>query len=85
MLKKPEFIERVMARVDVKKRDAKPVVEAAVAVLSEALAAGELINLPPAGKFRVIRSKDLDDGAQVITLKLRTPKNASKAAQAADE
>lgn len=81
MLKKPEFIDRVIARVDAKKRDAKPVIEAALAVLADALASGEDVNLPPAGKFRVIRSKVLDEGAQVITMKLRTPKNASKAAQ----
>ena len=82
LLKKSAFIERVMARVDIKKRDAKPTIEAALAVLTDALVAGEDINLPPAGKFRVMRTKDLDDGAQVITLRLRTPKNASVATTA---
>jgi len=82
LLKKSVFIERVMARVDIKKRDAKPTIEAALAVLADALVAGEDINLPPAGKFRVMRTKDLDDGAQVITLRLRTPKNASVTANA---
>ncbi len=80
-LKKPEFLERVIARTDVKKRDAKPAIETALAVLGEALAAGEDVNLPPLGKLRVVRSKDLDGGAQVMTLKLRTQKDATRAAQ----
>ena len=37
MVKKPEFIDRAVARTDVKKRDAKPAIEAALAVLAEAL------------------------------------------------
>ena len=81
MLKKPAFLDRVMARTDVKKRDAKPAIEAAMAVLAEALADGEDINLPPLGKLRVVRSKDLESGAQVMTLKLRTPKNATRATE----
>jgi nucleoid DNA-binding protein len=81
MIKKPEFLERVVARTDVKKRDAKPAIEAAFAVLIEALAEGEDLNLPPLGKLRVVRSKDLEGGAQVMTLKLRTPKDASRAAE----
>ncbi len=81
MIKKPEFLERVMARTDVKKRDAKPAIETAFAVLVEALADGEDVNLPPLGKLRVVRSKDLESGAQVMTLKLRTPKNATRAAK----
>ena len=81
MLKKPEFLERVIARTDIKKRDAKPAIETALAVLGDALLAGEEVNLPPLGKLRVVRSKDLESGAQVMTLKLRTPKDASRAAQ----
>jgi len=31
------------------------------------------------GKLRVVKSKSLDGGAAVVTLKLRTPKNAAVA------
>ena len=72
MLKKPEFIERTMTRTSVKKRDAKPAIEAALATLAEALKAGEDVHLPPLGKIKVIKSKTLDGGVQVIALKLRT-------------
>lgn len=77
MLKKAEFIDRAVERGDVKKRDAKPAIEAALAVLSEALMAGEKLNLPPMGKMRVVKSKDIGDGARVLTLKLRTMKDGA--------
>ena len=60
-----------------KKRDAKPAIEAALAVLSEALINGEELNLPPMGKLRVMKSKDVGDGAKVLTLKLRTMKDGA--------
>ena len=77
MLKKAEFIDRAVESGDVKKRDAKPAIEAALAVLSEALMAGEEFNLPPMGKMRVVKSKDIGDGARVLTLKLRTMKDGA--------
>lgn len=77
MLKKAEFIDRAVERGDVKKRDAKPAIEAALAVLSEALVAGEELNLPPMGKMRVVKSKDIGEGARVLTLKLRTMKDGA--------
>ena len=77
MLNKAEFIDRAVERGDVKKRDAKPAIEAALAVLSEALMAGEELNLPPMGKMRVVKSKDIGDGARVLTLKLRTMKDGA--------
>ena len=77
MLKKAEFIDRAVERGDVKKRDAKPAIEAALAVLSEALMAGEELNLPPMGNMRVVKSKDIGDGARVLTLKLRTMKDGA--------
>ena len=77
LVKKPEFIDRAVERCDVKKRDAKPAIEAALAVLSEALIKGEELNLPPLGKLRVMKSKDLGEGAKVLTLKLRTMKDGA--------
>ncbi|SEW16413.1 DNA-binding protein [Cognatiyoonia koreensis] len=77
VIKKPEFLERAVARTDVKKRDAKPAIEAALAELAELLADGNDLNLPPLGKFKVVKSKDIGDGAQVLTLKLRTMKDSA--------
>jgi len=77
MLKKAEFLDRAVSRTDVKKRDAKPAIEAALAVLAEALSNGEELNLPPMGKLRVVKSKDLGEGAKVLTLKLRTMKDGA--------
>ncbi|MEJ6402386.1 HU family DNA-binding protein [Yoonia sp. 2307UL14-13] len=76
--KKPHLLEQVVARTNLKKRDVKPAVEASLAVLGEALARGDEVVLPPLGKLRVVKTKDLADGAQVMTLKLRTPKDASR-------
>ena len=57
-MKKPQLLDEVVARTNLKKRDAKPAVEAALAVIAEALARGEELNLPPLGKLRVVKSKD---------------------------
>ena len=79
LLKKPDILEAVVARTNLKKRDVKPAMEAALAVLGEALQDGAEVNLPPLGKLRVVKSKALDEGASILTVKLRTPKNASSA------
>lgn len=72
-LRKKDFIDRVVARSGLKKRDAKPLVEAALAELGEAIARGEELNLPPFGKLKVNREKDLAN-AHVLICKLRRPK-----------
>lgn len=80
VLKKPDLLDQVVARTSLKKRDVKPAVEAAMAVIADALREGTEVNLPPLGKLRVVKSKPLDGGAAVLTLKLRLPKNAAVAA-----
>ena len=52
-------------------------VEAALAVIAETLRDGTELNLPPLGKLRIVKSKDIGGGAAVLTLKLRTMKHAS--------
>lgn len=84
-LKKSDLLDQIVARTNLKKRDVKPAVEAALALMGDALRDGNELNLPPLGKLRVVKSKDLDGGASVVTLKLRTPKNASAAAQEASD
>lgn len=76
-LKRPDLIDQVVTRSTVKKRDAKLAVDATLALLGEALARGDELNLPPFGKLRVIKSKDIGGGAQVMTLKLRTMKDGA--------
>lgn len=76
MMKKPELLDAIVTRTNLKKRDVKPAVEAALAVIADALREGTELNLPPLGKLRIVKSKDIGDGAAVLTLKLRTSKHA---------
>ena len=69
-VRKKELVDRVVARTGVKKRDAKPVVEALLAELGAALAEGRSLVLPPLGRAHVNRTKDIEDG-RVITIRLR--------------
>jgi len=79
VLKKPELLDAVVARTNLKKRDVKPAIEAALSMIGDALRDGADVNLPPLGKLRVVKTKALDEGAVVLTLKLRTPKHAGVA------
>ena len=74
VLKKPQLFNEVVARTGLKKRDVKPAVEAALAVIGEALARGEELVLPPMGKTRIVKSKELGNGAALLTMKFRTAK-----------
>lgn len=85
LMKKPELLDAVVARTNLKKRDVKPAVEAALAVIADALRDGSELNLPPLGKVRLVKTKELASGASVMTLKLRTPRDASLADQASDD
>lgn len=71
-LRKPDFIDRVVERSGGKKKDVKPAVEAALAVLGEALAQQEELNLPPLGKLKVTRHKQAPN-ADVLICRLRRP------------
>jgi len=85
-LRKKELFELVVARSGMKKKDVKPVVEAMLSVLGDAWAEQREMDLPPLGKFKVQRGKELSDG-RVLVLKLRQkssqlnamPKTADKA------
>ncbi|WIV51795.1 HU family DNA-binding protein [Marivivens sp. LCG002] len=73
--RKPRFIDRVVERSEMRKREVKPAVEAALAVLAEAIANGEELILPPLGKIKVSREKDFANGTAYV-VKIRVP-NAS--------
>jgi DNA-binding protein HU-alpha len=82
VLRKKELIDRVVEKSGLKRKDAKPGIEAMLEVLGEALDNGEELNLQPFGKLMVKRTKDFDN-AKVMIVKIRQRKNqAAPAAQA---
>ena len=64
------LIEAVVRRSGVKKKDAKPVIEAMLAELGETLAAGRNLSLEPFGKAKVVREKEIQNG-RMLVLRLR--------------
>ena len=68
--KKKDLIEMVLGQGGIKKKHAKPVLDALLVALRVALEDGRDLNLPPLGKLKVTRSKD-GQGAQVLTCRLR--------------
>lgn len=71
-LKKRDLINLVVERSGIKKKDAKPAVEAALAVLGEALAEGRELNMRPLGKAKVTRMENKSNG-QLIVCRIRQP------------
>ena len=70
MMRKKELIDTVVARSGIKKRDAKPVIEAMLAVLGSAISDGRDLNLHPMGKLKVNRTKT-GKGSKIMICKLR--------------
>lgn len=71
-LNKRELIDEAVLRSGVKKKDAKPVVEALLAILGDTVAAGRDLNLKPFGKLHVNRS-DIRSNGTVHVCRLRQP------------
>ncbi|UWQ93383.1 HU family DNA-binding protein [Rhodobacteraceae bacterium M382] len=69
-MKKKELVDLAVERSGVKKRDAKPAIEAALAILGETLADGRELNLPPLGKVKINRTAD-NGKTKVIICKVR--------------
>ncbi|MDA7426633.1 HU family DNA-binding protein [Thalassococcus lentus] len=70
--RKNELIELAVARSGVKKRDAKPAIEAALAIMGEMVSEGRELNLKGFGKFKVKRTVDAQNGT-VVHARLRQP------------
>lgn len=68
-LKLKELIEAVVERTGQRKGEARTAVQAALAVMGEALAEGTEVNLPPLGKMKINRSKPTPRG-QMMMIKL---------------
>ena len=69
-LRKKDLIDRVVQVSGAKKKDTREIVEAVLTVLGDALAGGEMLALPPFGRARVNKHRDLDSG-EMLTVKLR--------------
>ncbi|MEO3414013.1 HU family DNA-binding protein [Roseovarius sp. CAU 1744] len=74
-LKKPELIDLVVTRSEIKKKYAKPVVEAMLEILGETLSKGREMNLQPLGKVKYNRTKETTS-ARVVVTKIRQSKPA---------
>ncbi|MCD1626316.1 HU family DNA-binding protein [Seohaeicola saemankumensis] len=86
-MKKRDLLEKVVKRSGVKKKDAKLVVEAMLAVLGEAVAEGRELILQPMGRLKTTRIKETGNG-RVLICKLRQGgggANADKETLAEDE
>jgi hypothetical protein len=75
VIKKPDMIDRVVLASDQNKNHVKPVVDAFLALLAEALENDEELQLPPLGKIKLQNAKDVGDGVRALTVKIRTPKD----------
>ncbi|MGB3313545.1 MAG: HU family DNA-binding protein [Albidovulum sp.] len=82
VLRKKELFERVVDATGAKKKDVKPIVEATLKALGDALSAGEDLVLPPLGKAKVNRQKDLGS-AEMLVIRLR--RQDEKPAEAATD
>lgn len=73
-LTKRALLERVAARSGLRKAQARPIVDAMLAELGEALSRGETLKLQPLGVMKVTRTKALNN-ADVMVCKLRRKKS----------
>ncbi len=69
-LKKSELIQLVAERANLRNNKVKPVVEAMLEVLGEAIQDGRELNLNPFGKVKINRQKDTGN-ARVTVAKIR--------------
>ncbi|MFT4014641.1 MAG: HU family DNA-binding protein [Paracoccus sp. (in: a-proteobacteria)] len=70
VLQKRQFISAVAQRTGLRSVQVKEIVDATLAELGDAIAAGQTLALPPLGRARINRQRDVS-GAEVITLRLR--------------
>jgi len=78
VLGKRELVDRVVAASGIKKRAAKPVIEAVLKELGDGFSRGETLNLQPLGKGIVKTRKQLEN-AEVIEIRLRRSRLAMAA------
>lgn len=69
-MRKEQLLDEVAKHSGAKRKDVKPIVEAALEVMGEALGDGQELNLKPLGKVKIARTKQVANG-RVINLRLR--------------
>jgi len=72
ILNKKQLIEDVVVRSGIKKKDAKPVIEAMLDVLGQAIADGKNLNLQPFGKITQQKQNE-KASARVTIVRIRQP------------
>lgn len=72
-LRKKELISTIVERSGVRKKFTKPVVEAMLTVLGDAISEGRDMNLQPMGRIKQQRAKDIAN-ARVVVAKIRQNK-----------
>jgi hypothetical protein len=76
--KRPDLLEAVSQRTAMKRSDAKVVVELVLEELGKALDRNEELVLPPLGKLMVKNRKPDADGPDILTVKIRRPRDAGE-------
>lgn len=79
-----EFMDRVATACGSSKSDVKPIVQAVLAELGKALAAGQDMNLLPLGKLKITRENPIE-GGRMFVVRVRQPSEAPAAAKDDDE
>ena len=79
-MKKAELVNLIVERTGMKKKDVKPVVEATLGALGEAIARGQELNLQPLGRVKVNNTKELAK-SQVHSVRFRQSKEAREGAE----
>ncbi|MTH80081.1 HU family DNA-binding protein [Paracoccus aestuariivivens] len=73
VLQKRQLIARIAHRVGRRNAEVRDVVEATLTELGDAISAGQTLALPPLGRARISRQKDVS-GTEVVVLRLRRRK-----------
>ena len=83
-LKRQELLAEVARRTEIRRNVARPVLEAALAVIGEALAEGRDLNLAPLGKLKVNRMRAAGTG-RVIVARIRQGAKGADADRGEDD
>lgn len=78
-LGRKEFIAKVAADTGMKPKDARAAVDAVMSALATCLREGQELNLPPLGKVKHVKAKDIGT-ARVATVRVRIPERGPKKA-----
>ncbi len=83
-MRKEQLLDEVAKRTGAKRKDVKPVVEAVLEIMGEAIGEGQELNLKPLGKVKIARTKLVANG-RVINLRLRQSDMVIKELEGAKE